>query len=168
MKLFRHGVTLPHLIVLGALFWVVAPYVPRLYLFDLLNALAIGVWIGVAVAYLPGIKAAFERPFRELSSPQLLLLGIGISAVSIVGRTVWNWYWRYLGKPDDVIDHLGVAFFIYTVMIAGLCHLFAKDEPIKGEFPRRAWLRIGISVAVALAIGLLFVVFFERPHLEQP
>lgn len=155
----------PHIWIAAALwggFWLVAWVVPRAWLFDAVNALTISIGAGVLVAYAPGVRASLAR--RDLSGGHYLVMGIAVAWAATTARHAYNWLWRYLGQPDDMINHPFVAFLIWMLFTAGLLHLLARDA-IEGQIPPRNWVTVGISVAVGLALALGFIVWLEpSPH----
>lgn len=139
-------------------FWAVAPFVPRKLLFDVLNAVVSAVGLGVIAAYLPGVWITLRTNLA--STGHFLVTGIALTWVASNGRTFWNWAWRYYGKPDYMIDHLMVAFFLVVLIMGGILHLAAKDV-IEEKVPTRTWRKAGILLSLGFAIGFLFIVFLE-------
>ncbi len=133
-------------------------YLPPIYLFDLVNALTVAVGIGVLVAYGPGIFKSFQQPRWDGS--HYLVLGITATWTATAGRHLWNWAWRFMGKPPDMIDHWMVAFMVWLAFMGGVLHLTAKGA-IGGEIPRENWIRLGVVVACGLATAFIVMVFFE-------
>jgi len=133
-------------------------FLPTTYLFDLVNALTVSVGIGVLIAYLPGIARSFTM--KRWTGANFLVLGIVAAWVAIDGRHLWNWIWRYSGKPDAMIDHPLVAFMVWLTAWAGVLHLAAKGA-IDRDIPRENWLKAGAFIAFGLALGSIVIVVLE-------
>jgi len=112
------------------IFWPVAIFAPRLYLFDFINA--IGVMFGVAVLwrYGPSSCVAIQRTWqRTLSRGHLLVLGIETTWLAMVMRTVILWRWRWIGEPDNGLDGVDTAFAAWIIVTGGVFHLLASALP---------------------------------------
>lgn len=149
-------------VAITAVFWTFGALVPRSLLFDLLNAMAVAIGTGVIVAYAPGVIKTLQSRPEDISTGHILVVGIVCAWVAAVVRSGWNWAWRYLGKPDALIDHLGVAYLLVVLIMGGIAHLAAKDA-INGQIPRESWRRIGIYTALGLAVGALVFLLLEPP-----
>jgi len=141
-----------------AAFWPIAWVLPRHNLFDLVNALTVAVAIGVLVAYAPAVRRSLMR--NDLSGSHYLVLGIACTWAATSVRHVWNWAWRYMDKPDAMIDNPIVAFLIWVMFTGGALHLTARDA-IDGHIPSRNWVWLGVVVAVALACAMLVALLLE-------
>jgi hypothetical protein len=134
---------------------------PKAYLFDTVNALTVAVGAGVLVAYAPGICRSLEE--SRWTGTHYLVLGIFLTWIATATRHLWNWVWRYLGKPPDMIEHPFVAFLVWVTFMGGILHLAARGA-IDGRIPRENWIRLGIVVAIGIATGLLVIIFLEPAH----
>src|SRR5688500_6344879 len=107
MKLYRSRQLLAG-VTMAACFLPLWWFLPTPYLFDLVNALTVSVGIGVLFAYAPGIAKSFRE--THWTGAHYLVLGIAGTWGATTGRHLWNWAWRFTGKPDAMIDHPLVAF----------------------------------------------------------
>lgn len=133
-------------------------FLPTAYMFDLVNALTVAVGVGVLAAYGPGVWRSYQQD--EWGGGHYLVLGIAVTWIATTLRHMWNWAWRFAGKPDAMIDHPAVAFLVFLAMLGGTLHLAASGA-IDGDIPRRNWLRLGIALAVGLALAFIVIVFLE-------
>jgi hypothetical protein len=131
---------------------------PRQFMFDIVNALTVAVGVGVLIAYLPGIC----RSLQELrwDGTHYLVLGIFVTWSATALRHLWNWIWRFLGKPAEMIDHPIVAFLVWMTFMGGVLHMTARGA-LDGEIPRENWIRLGVVIAAGIVTGLLVIVFLE-------
>lgn len=144
------------------LFWPIAWALERDTLFDLVNALSVSVGVGVLCAYMPGFWYALRH--QPLSGPHYLVLGIGCTWLATSIRHMWNWGWRFLDKPEWMIDHPFVAFLVWVLFTGGCLHLTAKGA-IDGDIPKSNWIWLGAVVAVAVFLTLV-AAFFLGPTKE--
>lgn len=133
-------------------------FLPTTYLFDLVNALTVSVGAGVLFAYAPGIWRSFAM--KRWTGGNFLVVGIAAAWASMTMRHLWNWAWRYFGKPDAMIDHPLVAFTVWLAMMGGFLHL-AAGGAIDGDIPRENWLRAGAYIALGLALGSVVIIWLE-------
>jgi hypothetical protein len=136
-------------------------FMPRNYLFDLVNGLTVAVGVGVMIAYFPGICKSMREP--KWDGTHYLVMGIFITWLATATRHLWNWVWRYIGKPPEMIDHQFVAFLVWMYFLGGVMHMSAKGA-LDGEIPRSTWIRMGIAVAAGVGLGLLVILFLEPAH----
>src|SRR5215207_7521799 len=115
------------------LFWPVGWFVPRLYLFDLVNALSVSFCVFVLWAYYPGIIAGPKEP-GGFKRQHYLIFGIVATWIAMGSRTIWLWAWRYAGEPEGALDHLTMAFVAWLVVTGGAFHLVAP-RVIDGKVP---------------------------------
>jgi hypothetical protein len=147
-----------------ALYWIVAPIIPRNYVFDFANAFSVAASIGVLVMYYPSVARAegtWLWPFKNnLSGSHYFVLGvIGIMSVTAVRHT-WNTFWRWNAKPDWMIDSLWVGFFIWITICIAVMHMTARGME-SGEIPRENWRYVGLTVALGVAVTLLYILYLE-------
>ena len=142
----------------GVVAFVPVAVLPRHYMFDVVNALTVAVGCGVLIAYFPGIVRSLAQPKWEGS--HYLVLGVFVTWVATDLRHLWNWLWRFLAKPPDMIDHWFVALLVWVTFLGGVLHLTAKGA-IDGEIPREYWIRLGATVAAGIAVALLVIIFLE-------
>ena len=144
-------------ILLAAVFLPLT-WLPRAYMFDIVNAMTVAVGTGVLVAYAPGIYRSFKQ--RQWNGSNYLVLGIFVAWLALTTRHLWNWLWRYLGQPQAMIDHPFVAFLVWLAFMGGTLHLAARGA-IDGVIPKDAWIRLGIAVATGVVLAMLVIVFLE-------
>jgi hypothetical protein len=150
--------------VLAVLGFLPLIFLQRHYMFDVVNALTVSVGVGVLIAYFPGIWRSLMEP--RWSGSHYLIFGIFLTWVATATRHLWNWVWRFLGKPPEMIDHPIVAFMVWLTFTGGILHMMAKGA-LDGEIPRENWIRLGVMVAIGVVTGLLVIIFLEPsyPHL---
>jgi hypothetical protein len=134
---------------------------PPNYLFDVVNALTVAVGVGVLIAYFPGICKSLREP--KWDGTHYLVMGIFVTWIATAVRHLWNWVWRFLGKPPDMIEHPFVAFLVWATFMGGIMHMTAKGA-LDGEIPRENWIRLGIVVAFGVMMGLLVIIFLEPSY----
>lgn len=147
--------TIWHALAYWAAFIPLAYYVPREHLFDVLYAIACCVGVGVLVAYGPGMWRSLK--LQTLNGGHYLVLGIGCTWTATIARFVWGWAWRFLGRPDWMVDHVFIAFTVWVLISGGALHLTAKNA-INGAIPKSNWLWLGAVSACGVALALLIVV----------
>lgn len=150
--MMRNRVVLAALLAM-ALFWPVAIVLPRQMIFDLVNSIGIVFGGFVLWSYWPGVKAsAFSDD--GLNKANYLILGIGITWVAMIARTVWLWVWRTLGEPLGGLDHILVAFIAWLVVVGGAFHLLAP-RVLDGRVPRAGWQTLWVAMGAGLVLGVL-------------
>jgi hypothetical protein len=152
----RNPILFQALIVWSA-FWVLPIFIPIEYLFELVNALAVSLGIGVMFAFWPGMIEALKTPKHELEGGHYLVLGIMTGATAIVAQFAWRGVWRALEQPDWMIRHPLLAFFVYVVATAFALHLSAQGA-IGGSIPRRNKIMLGVAVAAALMLTFIAII----------
>jgi hypothetical protein len=134
-------------------FWVSAPFLPRIMLFDLVNAVGVTLGIFVFWAYAPGAwKAA--KTSEGLDRVHYLILGIVSTWVAMVTRTVYIWVWRWRGEPDGGLDHIAVAFIAFLIIIGGVLHLIAP-RVLDGIVPRTTVRHMVIALVIGILLGII-------------
>lgn len=121
---------------------------------ELFNGILFSVAVGVMVTYWP----AFWRALGEerKSSSDYLLLGIGISWLSITLHRGLSTVWRAYDKPEWIADHWVWSVFIFLGIIAGTLHITAPHA-IDGRVPTWNWIKWGIFVALGTAAAVTFM-----------
>jgi hypothetical protein len=137
-------------------------FMPRQELFEVLNAVVFSVSIGVVVGYSNDLARVLRQPIKELDAGDALRIGviIGWTATAIVFGILW--YWRLVGKENEVIDSAVSALSRWVLITAGMLHLAASGS-IDGVVPLRSYLRAGIVVAVGLFLGALIITYTGVP-----
>lgn len=142
------------LLVLGVLgaFIPIALILPTRLLFDLMNAVAVSIGVGVVAAYFAGAWR-WTKTSRSTGS-NLLILGIMATWLAATGRLVGIWTWRGLGQPAGFLDHPIFAFGIYLFILGGALHLTASNET-DNAIPPLNWLLLGLFVAVGVLLAFV-------------
>lgn len=141
------------------LIWVAfvpaAAVLPRLYLFDLINALTTGIGGAVVVAFLPGMRESIRRLRRPgaVEAGHYLVLGLLIFTSMWVFRTDWIAIWRTLDEPERGLDHIVFAFAAWCVFPAAVL-LLLSPKLLHGSVPRAGWTMLWNALGLA---ALLFV-----------
>lgn len=135
-------------------YWLFAPFMERHDLFNKLNGVAVAVGIGVLVAYIPGIWRALRLDHREWSAGYYLVSGVVVVCFAVGAMRVHGWLWRWLGRPNDMVDSLLFGFFLWMLISGYLVHLTSVGA-IHGKIPSRNWMWAGIAVAAGLGIATL-------------
>lgn len=116
----------------------------------MISVLAIGVWLAIQRA--PGIGAAINRGFRNLvrswwSVPVLA----AISAAILITKTGWV----AGGSASNSLIPAPTLFAYYSFFFVFGWLLSSQDNLVE-ELKRRAWLRLGAGVLIAVPAFLLF------------
>jgi hypothetical protein len=152
-------------IVAWVLFWIVALTIPRRATLDIVNALTIAVGLGIIVAYSKdAFISLFHKTWQTITPGRLLVTGIFLAFIGSVFRNAWSWTWRSLDYPDWMRDHPILSFSLFVIVTGGCFHLLANSSTDDGV-PKKAWLRLGRTVAIGVALGIL-VVYLGR-HMDD-
>jgi len=141
-------------------FWLVAPFVPRLYLFDLLNALSVCAGLSFLSVYLPGAVYTARMAYKRMSLNQgnILVLGIVCFGIGTILRTMYLQYWRSMDEPVGQLDGLIMAFAAWMILIGSLLHRISpKVEHSILPMPNRRGFANTIAFGIVLAIILFLV-----------
>lgn len=146
-------------IVPNIIFAVIALATNASSLILILNSALFAVAIGVCLAYGPPVGNILlsGRPFDRAD---WLGLGIFCSWFSIVVIRAWSISWRYLGKPEWLLESDIVTYALYLQLCAAVFHLAAPGA-IGDRVPPRRWINIGIAVAVLIFAALGFGYMFD-------
>jgi hypothetical protein len=141
------------------LIWPIMIWAPRLYLLDYINAFGLAFGLTVIWRYGPGAIVTIGRALRAsppITRGDMLTLGIALTWIAMVARTVVLWRWRWLDEPDGGLDGADVAFVAWIIISGGVCHLIAST--MKDQYTEAPALseRLVIGVtAVGLVLGTL-------------
>lgn len=146
-------------------FWIIAPFVPRLYLFDFVNAISVTYGLAVLKTYLPGAVLAIRLAWRgvPLNQGHYLVLGVVATWLAMIGRTSYLQLWRSANEPAGGLDHLMMAFVAWLIVSGGALHRISpnvKEGIIPAENKR--------GLVQATVIGIIFacVLFVIRWRYE--
>lgn len=147
-------------LIFWAAFWPVAHVVPREHLFDALYAIASCIGVGVLIAYGPGIYKSLQK--QVLNGGHYLVFGIGCTWSATLARFIYAWVWRYLGKPEWMVDHMFIAFTIWVLISGGALHLTAKNA-INGQIPKSNWVWLGAVGTCGVLLAMFIVGVLDTP-----
>lgn len=145
-------------------FWLIAPFIKRDILFDLLNGLCISACMGVILVYYPSVahRLGTWRWFmlNRLSGPHYFVLCLTGTMIHIIYRCAWNWVWRLLCDVDSFQSSLWVAFNIWFMIVIATTFLLARglDE---GNIPTENWWWVGMVTGAGLALAFTIMAFIE-------
>lgn len=142
-----------------AIFWPIAFLLPRIHLFDIMNALAVSVGLDVLATY----SGAALRGFRDKTCTpgHLLVVGIVLAWFAVVTRLVINWAWRLLDQPTALAEHVLLAFAVWLFFLGGALHLTARNA-IGNRIPRSNWMILGLSVAFGTLLGIILIFWVQH------
>lgn len=154
-------------LLLGS-FFVVAHYVSRQILFDLMNGLSIASAIGVIVAFYPSVSKRlgtwrwFMR--NDLSGAHYFAAALCGVEFYVIMRHGYNAIWRLVvDNVDPYQNSLTVAFMIWFITVINYVFLMAIDLEA-GHVPTRNWWWVGITTIAGLSLGCATLSFMEpRP-----
>jgi hypothetical protein len=134
--------------------------VPRIELFEVLDAIIFSVWIGVVIGFAPGVWEAVKQPIISLQSGDALQIGVLIGGMGIVLAFGVLWWWRLTNHESGIIDHAFNAFSRWIIITAGFMHLAAAGS-IDGYVPLKSYLRAGALTGVGVMLGTIVVMFVQ-------
>lgn len=137
------------------LFWPIAWFVPRMALFDIINAMGMVLGLAVLVAYSPGLVETVRYPER-MQKAHYLVLGIIATWIAMLVRSGILWTWRWYGEPPGWLDHWIMAFAAWLIVTGGALHLLAPGV-IEGHIPRASFSHLGAALAIGITIGAVLV-----------
>jgi len=147
----------------GAIGWVIvmwhmiglglAAITTPIFLFELLNAVAICVAVAVTISYTPVFWQAVTAKRLAWDSGNLLACGIWIGWLSIILNRIFTYTWQYLGRPAWILDTDIRSYYLSLLILAGLFHL-TGPEAINNSIPPGHWVKIGLLLGAATAGSL--------------
>lgn len=147
-------------LLLLAVFWPTYILIPEIivpYLLDVFNALGLTIGITVLWRYAPGSYLALKKVLihkEKLTKGPLLVLGIELTWIAMVLRTVHIWEWRYFGEQATGLDTSVMAFAALLMVPGGACHLLASTMPYDNEhLPRLGTSMIAGAGICGVALG---------------
>src|SRR5215218_6644951 len=152
------------MVILLGLFCVVAPYVPRQILFDLMNGLSIASAIAVIVAFYPSVakRLGSWRWFmrNDLSGAHYFAAALCGVELNIIMRHGYNTIWRLTVEVVDTYQNsLVVAFMIWFITVINYVFIMAIDLE-EGHVPTRNWWWAGITALTGLSMGFAILSFW--------
>lgn len=139
-------------------FAIASIFLPRPYLFDFVNGMAIAFSTAVVVRYWTGIADFFRSVVRSLplKPGHLLITGSVLILIAFAGRTVWIEVWRqtYDGGHGS-LDHVGFAFLAWLLIPASLLAL-AGPRLWRVTHLRKEGPTVPITVGGGILLSLAF------------
>jgi hypothetical protein len=137
-------------------FWPVAFFVPRLDLFEIVNAVCMSGSIGFCIGYASAFWQAIRMPVHKMTTPHLFVTGawfMHFSAIQVFGL---QFAWRIIGRPDWLIDSLPAAFTRWemagAIIIMLMTSFSQHGDLVPGTYSK---LAIGISIIVFAASAFM-------------
>ena len=151
-------------IVPNAAFCLIATLTSTTAFISVLNSALVAMAIGVCIAYWPSIAAVLMGT-RPLDRADWLGLGIFCAWFGTFVNRSWSIVWRYLGRPEWLLESDIVSYALWLGMCAAVFHLAAPGA-IDEQVPPRRWINIGILVAVLMFLPLLLGYAFDALALD--
>jgi hypothetical protein len=140
------------LILLAFLVYIpFAIFLPIRILFDVLNSFGFCIGLAVLIVYWKGIVDLISHPDASRAKAHFLVLGVFLSWIAVLMRTVALEWWRLLGSPLGGLDNLIMATAAFTIIIGGALHLVAP-RVIEGMVPKSSWYHLGFALLAGLAL----------------
>jgi hypothetical protein len=142
-------------------FAVAAVALPRPYLFDFVNGMAIAFSIGVVVRYWTGIVDFVRSLYRGLPlKPGHLLISASVLILAAFGgRTIWIEVWRQTyGGPHGSLDHVMFALLAWLLVPASLMAL-AGPTLWRANNLRKEGPTLPITAVAGLILSAAFAVW---------
>lgn len=141
-----------------AAFGIASVVLPRPYLFDFVNGMAIAFSTAVVSRYWTGIVDFFRSVFRSLplKPGHLLITGSVLILIAFAGRTVWIEVWRQTdGGDHGSLDHVAFAFLAWMLIPACLLAL-AGPRLWRVTHARKEGPTVPITVVCGILLSLAF------------
>ena len=123
-----------------ALFTPLAVFRERQEIFEIVDALAVGMGIGVLLGYAKTVWRAIKLPVHDLTSGDYMLVGLYFSTMGSSLRLAGQWYWRANDKPNWWIDSLGL-FYITIFIVIGVAFFLLTTASHEGVLVKNAVYR---------------------------
>lgn len=136
------------ILVLAAIYTVMAWFVDTQYLLTLMHATVFFVAATVVVYYLPTVIPTIIR--GRGTREECLILGIVLAWSSTGAVRLWSSVYRVLDRPAWMYENAVFGFLLLAGIVGGVMHLTALHV-VDGRVPPRRWL----DVAVILGLGVL-------------
>jgi hypothetical protein len=141
-------------LILLAVFWIVAWFLPNNTLMETLRLVQISVGLAVVTSYAPIALGAIWSKYKP-DRLQQLGMGIALGFLALVLQGAWTLLWRLSSQPYWMANADIVGFFAWMSILAGTLHITAPGA-IDGTVPKRNWILLGISIGVGfLSTGLI-------------
>lgn len=161
MKRTINNVTLWAIIVAAFVAFVpTAIFMPRQWLFIIMDSVCVAVGAGVAVGYVHEAWLAVRLPRHQMTAAHLIIVGTFIVSLATICVFSGQLLWRINGKPDWIIDSIPVAFsrwMLGTGLILSLLTSYSREGVIVVSAYKKTAVLVTIAVflaAVLIGIGL--------------
>lgn len=144
-------------------FSILTYFVSIEFIFDLVNGLAISVFAGVVVVYIPGLIEALRTSWGEKRTGHIAVTGIVLLSLGVIYRISYLTIWRWLGNPPGWIESPWLAAGVLPFLMGGVLMMLSANA-IDGYIPRRVWIGAGLAVSVGVMIGLTLFFFLQGGH----
>jgi hypothetical protein len=134
------------------------------FLITVLSATLFAAAVGVCFAYAPAVYDAMTAE-RELDRADWLSMGVFVGFFAIVLLRSWSILWRFLGKPEWLLNSDFVSYSLYMSLWAAIFHLAAPGA-ISDRVPARRWINIGIAVTIFILVAIASGYYFEAFALD--
>lgn len=153
------------MIVLWGGFWIIAPYVQRQMLFDVLNALSIVAACGVIIVFYFSVASKLGSwrwfMFNNLSAPHMFVAALCGTMVYVIMRHTYNMLWRIVVDVNDGYQNsLVVGFMIWFITTISYSFIVSLDLE-EGHVPSRNWRLVGIIFVIGASLAGSIVAFLE-------
>jgi hypothetical protein len=142
------AITIAFIIFTPGVIWV-----ERQSMYELANAVIVGLGVSALVKWIPAAWEAVKPPIHELRASDYLIVGIGMICIGAVGRFAGQWWWRAYDKPAGIWIDGPVALYFTMIIGVGIFLVFIPTHNEDGHLAIGAWSRTfslaGLSVAIA-------------------
>lgn len=123
---------------------------------ELANIVLFSLSCGILVAYLPIVWHGLRKASPD--GGDILALGVFLAWLGVDLARGISIVWRMLGRPPSWLDSVWWGIHITLSVMGAICHLIAPGA-LYGNLPTREWLRLGLLVAISVAIGAAMIIF---------
>lgn len=156
--------------ILLAMYFIIAPYISRQMLFDILNGLSIASAIGVIIAFYPSVSKRLGTwrwfMLNNLDGAHYFAAALCGVEFYVIMRHGYNAIWRLVIDINDPYQNsLTVGFMIWFITVINYVFIMAIDLE-KGHIPTRNWWWVGVTSIAGLSLGCLILSVLEPypPH----
>jgi hypothetical protein len=125
--------------------------------FEIVNGIGSAVAVGVTISWSKIIIAKMRKHPWEFESDDSLVLGLGCLAIS--GLVILAFLWTYRITGDDWYRNNELAFLSRVGIAIGFSMLLATSGAIDGRMPPESYRKVGIYVALGLALSAMLIGF---------
>lgn len=121
-----------------------AVVIPGAALLEVVSGLLLGVAVAITLTWMPAaiiaIREGVGDGYRQLN------LAIMVTWLAIAIQSIRAIVFRWMGRPDWLIEPHFSAFIAYLVLLAGMLYLIAPGTE-DGQVPVKNWTMMIVSVA---------------------